>query len=359
MGSLVPHAVCWASSPKLIWTMVVTNFITFLSYVTICATLLFLLRHTRRVIAKDWAYFTVGFALFIVACGSTHFFEVITTWIPVFWASAWANIITAFLSAYVAVMLILRAHKIAFGINDYASRLAKTEHDRQELQESLIAAQKLEEWSRLSAAVSHEIRGPLEAIQNLQHLIQTSDDVSPEIADFARASAEEAAQVMTISEASLSLIRQGKHREPIDIREASDSVRVLLNPLIRQKSIVFSVQDQGDCVVQAYAGEVRQVLLNLLRNACEAVTRPGSKVTVTLDGQDEGVAVVVADDGPGIPPSVLPELFEFGISSKGSSGNGIGLWAVKHILTKHGGKISVDSKVGKGARFDLWWPRAA
>jgi signal transduction histidine kinase len=339
--------------------MVATNFVTFLSYVTICVTLLFLLRHTRRVIARDWAWFTAGFALFIVACGSTHLFDVITTWVPVFWAAAWANIVTAVLSAWVAVLLILRAHAISFGINDYASRLAKTEHDRLELQESLIAAQKLEEWSRLSAAVSHEIRGPLEAIQNLQHLIQTSDSVSPEVAGFARASAEEAAQVIAISDASLSLIRQARDREPIDIRAASDSVRVLLNPLIRQKSIVFTVQDQGNCVVEAYAGEVRQVLLNLLRNACEAVDHPGSRVTVTLNGREQGVQVTVADDGPGIPPAILPGLFEFGVTSKGSGGNGIGLWAVKHILTRHGGSISVDSALGKGARFDLWWPRAA
>jgi signal transduction histidine kinase len=129
--------------------------------------------------------------------------------------------------------------------------------------------------------------------------------------------------------------------------------------MIRQKSIVFTVQDQGDCVVQAYAGEVRQVLLNLLRNACEAVTLPGSKVTVTLNGQAQGVEVIVTDDGPGIPPTILSDLFEFGVSTKGDSGNGIGLWAVKHILSKHGGKISVDSTVGKGVRFDLWWPRAA
>ncbi len=80
--SLMPHAVCWAAEPKLIWTMVVANAVTFLSYVSICATLLILVRRTRRVIARDWAYFLVGFALFIVACGSTHLMDVVTTWIP-------------------------------------------------------------------------------------------------------------------------------------------------------------------------------------------------------------------------------------------------------------------------------------
>src|SRR5580693_8689510 len=103
--SLMPHAVCWAAAPRLIWTMVVTNAITFLSYTCICLTLLMLARRTQRVIARDWAYFVVGFALFIVACGSTHLLEVITTWSPIFWVDAWTNIITALLSAYVAIML--------------------------------------------------------------------------------------------------------------------------------------------------------------------------------------------------------------------------------------------------------------
>src|SRR5580704_12975881 len=155
--SLMPHAVCWAAAPRLVWTMVVTNFITFLSYVTICFTLFFLARRTRRVIARDWAYFVIGFALFIIACGSTHLLEVITTWIPIFWVDASVNIITATLSAYVAIMLIRRAATIAFSINDYADRLNDTETQRLQMQESLIAAQKIEDWSRMSATVSHEI----------------------------------------------------------------------------------------------------------------------------------------------------------------------------------------------------------
>ncbi len=121
--ALMPHAVCWAAAPKLVWTMVVTNAITFLSYLSICCTLLYLARRTRRVIARDWAYFTVGFALFIVACGSTHLLEVITTWVPIFWVDASTNIVTAALSAYVAIQLTRRIGVIAFSINDYADRL--------------------------------------------------------------------------------------------------------------------------------------------------------------------------------------------------------------------------------------------
>ena len=139
---LMPHAVCWAAAPRLIWTMVVTNFITFLSYVTICVTLLYLVARTRRVIARDWAYFVVGFALFIIACGSTHLLEVITTWNPIFWVDAGTNIVTAALSAYVAFMLIRRASTIGFAINDYGYRLANAEQERNAIRDQLLSARK-------------------------------------------------------------------------------------------------------------------------------------------------------------------------------------------------------------------------
>ena len=354
---LMPHAVCWASAPRLIWTMVITNMITFLSYLSISGTLVYLAKRTGRVIARDWAWFVFGFALFIIACGSTHLLEVITTWVDAFWIDAWVNIITAVTSAVVAVMLIRRAATIAFSINDYADRLSDTETQRLQMQESLIAAQKIEDWSRMSATVSHEIRGPLEAIQNLQHLILSSNDISPEVAAFARTTAEEASRVLDIAQSSLSFIRQGDKLELVDICEALDSVRFLINPLIREKHIDFHVEVNGDCIVECFAGETRQVLLNVIRNACESITTPGSKVTVTLNGHADIVQVIVTDEGTGISPDVLSRIFEFGVTTKGAAGNGMGLWTVRQILARHGGDVKIQSASGKGTRFDIRWPR--
>ncbi len=355
--SLMPHAVCWAAAPRLIWTMVVTNLVTFLSYSSICLTLLYLVRRTRRVIARDWAYFVVGFALFIVACGSTHLLEVVTTWVPVFWVDAWTNIVTAALSACVAVMLIGRAPVIGFSINDYAARLANAEVEKQQMEESLLAAQKLEEWSRMSTVVSHEISSPLESIQNLLYLIRNTEKCSPEVVEMARTAGEEAARVTEISRSTLSFFRQTAEPEPIDLSAAVASVRFLLDPLIRKSGIAFETETRGECVVEASPGETRQVLLNLVRNACEAVTQPGSHVRVSLRGQATGVEIVVADEGAGIAADVLPMLFQFGKSTKGENGNGLGLWTVKHIVEKHGGTVRVTSTVGEGSRFTVWWPR--
>ncbi len=354
---LPTHATCWAAAPHLIWTMVITNTITFLSYVSICITLLFLVRRTRRVIARDWAWFAVGFALFIVACGSTHLMDVVTTWIPAFWIDAWTSIITAGLSAIVAVMLIRRAAVIAFSINDYAGRLANTEGEKQQLRESLLAARKLEDWSRMSASVAHEINQPLEGIQNLLYLIRTTEGVSSEVVDLARKASEEADRVVTISRSTLAFFRQTNEPEPVDLAVAAESVSFLLDALLNKKQIALNVRTQGDLTVNAFPGETRQVLLNLVRNACDATNTPGTTISLQLTGSPNAVDVVVADQGQGIPPEILRNLFQFGSTTKGEQGNGMGLWTVKHILTKHGGDIRVESEVGQGTRFILHWPR--
>ena len=356
--SLMPHGVCWAADPNLIWTMVVTNLITFLSYTSICGTLFYLVRKTRDVIARDWGYFIVGFALFIVACGSTHLMDVITTWIPIFWVDAGTSIITAVLSAYVAIMLIKRVKQIAFGVNDYGARLSNTEIEKLRMRESLLDAQKLEDWSRMSAVVSHEIKSPLQAIQNLQYLIKVSDGVSAQVIELATMAEEEAKRVLAIAESSLSFIRQAARPEIIDLRSAVESVQFLLGPLIREKDIVLDIKSQGDCNVEAFAGETRQVLLNVIRNACEATIRPGSHISIDLVGSASSVEVVVSDQGTGIAPEIMPVIFQFGMTTKGDKGNGMGLWTVKHILNKHRGDVRISSSRGEGTKIELSWPRA-
>ena len=184
-NGFTPHAVCWAGSPRLIWTMVVANSIIFLSYASNCGALLYIARRTFRTMVRDSILIVIGFALFIVACGSTHLMDVVTTWIPVFWINAWAIIITAGISAFVAITLIRRAPSISFAINDYATRLSQTEQEKENLRGKLLAARKLEDWSRTSASVTHEISNPLETIQNILHLIHTDPAVSPDLVKLA------------------------------------------------------------------------------------------------------------------------------------------------------------------------------
>lgn len=357
-AELMPHAVCWAAAPRLIWTMVVTNLVTFLSYVSICLTLLYLASRTRRVIARDWAYFVIGFALFIVACGSTHLLEVVTTWIPVFWVDAGTNVVTALLSAYVAIMLIRRASAIGFAINDYSARLANVEHEKRAIEEKLLSARKLEDWSRLSTVIAHEIGNPLETIQNLLYLITTDPETPSGSLVLAEQAQEEVGRVITISRSTLSFHRESQQPEMVDLRSVCESVCFLLQSAIVEKSIQFKIIGEGPFLIEAFPGETRQVILNLARNACEAISERGRSVSLFLSLTSKGVELQVADEGIGMSKNTLSTLFEFGKTSKGEQGNGLGLWSVRQIMLKHGGQINLESSSPQGTRFVVWWPEA-
>jgi len=355
--SLMPHAVCWRQDPQLIWTMAINDAITFLSYLSICITLFYLARKTGRAIARDWVFFLVGFALFIVACGSTHLLEVITTWVPIFWVDAWTNIITALLSGYVALQFIRRAPELAFGINDYAQRLADAQTANARIEDSLLTARKLEEWSRMSAVVTHEINNPLSAIQNFMFLIQNSPSAPPEVKAMAEQAEEEVRRIGTIARSTLGFFRQDQQPERVDLCASAFSVQSLLQPLLRQRDVQLVIENAGDTTVMAYSMETRQVLLNLVRNACEATTVRGAQVKIRIEGRTDGVLISVEDQGVGIAPEMLPNLFQFGVTTKGERGNGIGLWVVKKMVTRRGGSIDVESTPGKGSRFSVRWPR--
>jgi signal transduction histidine kinase len=357
-SSLMPHAVCWRQDPQLIWTMAVTNAVTFLSYFCICITLFYLARKTNRVIVRDWIFFLVGFALFIVACGSTHLLEVVTTWIPVFWVDAWTNIVTAVLSGYVAAQFIRRAPDLGFGINDYAERLRHAQSEKAQIEESLLDARKLEEWNRMSAVVTHEINNPLTAIQNFVFLIETHPSAPDEVKQMAAQAADEVRRIGSIARSTLGFFRQDEQPELTDLVASAASVRFLLEPLLRQRGIQVEITSEGDCSLKAHAVEIRQVLLNLVRNACEATTRRGARVRIQLKGLDQQVTLTVEDEGAGIAPEMLENLFRFGVSTKGERGNGMGLWAVKRLVTRRGGSVRVDSTLGAGSTFTVIWPRA-
>lgn len=353
----MPHAVCWQQDPGLIWTMAITNAITFLSYLSICLTLFYLTRKTRGAVRRDWAFFLVGFGLFIVACGTTHLMDVVTTWIPVFWIGAWTNIVTAALSGYVAIQFARRATQVGFGINDYAGRLANAENERTKAEESLLDARKLDEWNKMSAVVTHEINNPLAAIGNLLFLMQITPGMTPEINALVQQCADEVRRIESLTRSTLGFFRQGKAPEPVDLVASAEAVRFLLGPTLRQRAVQFELEAAGDCTVEAYAVETRQVLLNLVRNACEATDRRDAKVTASMEGREKDVRIVIADEGSGIAPEIQSKLFQFGLSTKGEGGNGMGLWLVRQLVHRHGGTIAVESTPGQGSTFTVVWPR--
>ena len=123
-------------------------------------------------------------------------------------------------------------------------------------------------------------------------------------------------------------------------------------------------------IVQADPTRLRQVIENLLENALQH-TRPGIPISVSVDiGSDvetdsesaiapEWAMLVIQDHGPGIPPSVLPHLFERYVKGQRSLGIGLGLYVSNRIVEAHGGTLTAESVPGQGARFTIWLPLLA
>ncbi|MCM2277046.1 MAG: ATP-binding protein [Oligoflexia bacterium] len=112
--------------------------------------------------------------------------------------------------------------------------------------------------------------------------------------------------------------------------------------------------------VKLDSGGLAQVFLNLLINATHAMPQ-GGRITATIEerkGTDgtPGVVARIADTGTGIPPEVLPRIFEFAFTTKGDRGSGLGLSVSKQIVDAHGGELSVATELGKGTEFTIWIP---
>ncbi len=124
---------------------------------------------------------------------------------------------------------------------------------------------------------------------------------------------------------------------------------------------LHSVLLEGDSQIVADGGQLQQALVALFVNAVEAMSgQEGGELTVTLHGTPDDVRIDIQDTGVGIPPEVLPQIFEPFFSTKEKeSGVGLGLAVVYGIVDRHGGRIEVESQVGQRTVFRLWLPRHA
>ena len=140
-----------------------------------------------------------------------------------------------------------------------------------------------------------------------------------------------------------------------DLHEELDRTLGLMEP--RFKDGVTVVRDYGDLPkVRCYPGQLNQVFLNLLMNACDAMNCEGS-VQIKTRTTPNGVRLEFRDDGPGIPPELVNRLFEpFFTTKEVGKGTGLGLSLSHGIIERHGGKFTVKSNLGEGANFVIELP---
>lgn len=236
--------------------------------------------------------------------------------------------------------------------------IARDMTETKKLEQQIRNSEKLASVGRLAAGVAHEINNPLGGILNCLYNLRKGT-LSPSRQEEYRASMEDG--VRRVQKIVRQLLDFSQQHEPefalTDINHVVDRVLVLTTHLFAPNRIVLeTVLGHGLPQVMVDRHMIEQVLMNLVLNAVQAMKDGGALTIRTF--VVEGVCLVeVRDTGSGIPPAVLPRIFDpfFTTKSEGE-GTGLGLSVSLGIVERHGGKIVVDSEVGKGTTFTLYLP---
>jgi two-component system NtrC family sensor kinase len=230
---------------------------------------------------------------------------------------------------------------------------------------ALLDNQKLMGIGRLAASIAHEINNPLESITNLLYLLRSDPSLSSVAENYVEMAEHEMSRVTQISKQTLNFYRETQ--APVELRPAEllEEVLVLYARRIEEKRISVVRQFKSDVKLPVFPGEMRQVLSNLVTNAIEA-TPAGGKLILRvsrskrwLDEGIEGVRIVVADNGCGIPVEVRQRLGQLFYTTKGQRGTGLGLWVTRAIVKRYGGEIQLFSSTQAhrhGTCFSIFLP---
>jgi len=225
----------------------------------------------------------------------------------------------------------------------------------------LIRAQKVAAWREVARRLAHEIKNPLTPIQLSAERLNRHFGAAP---DATRALVEECTRSIVGEVESLkALVDEFSQfaRMPTPKAVPTDLHRLLTDTLALYNGLLGEVRIERSFApdlppVSLDAEQLRRVVINLVDNAVEALNRHGTILIQTQHDRGAGVArIIVADDGPGIPPAERDKLFLPYYSTK-KRGSGLGLAIVRRIVAEHGGNIEVSDNVPRGTRFTVELP---
>jgi signal transduction histidine kinase len=251
----------------------------------------------------------------------------------------------------------LRSRRRQYQVREYLVQCRKAE-------KALLQSEKLAVAGRLAASIAHEINNPLESVTNLLYLIGASSSLE-ESKLYSATAMGELARVTEIAIHTLKFFRQLSKPTTVYLTELVDSALVLYQARLLSARVAVQ-KDYRECPpIAAMAGELRQVIVNLVGNAVDAM-RSGGILNIRVDrareyanGSRPGVRLTIADSGLGIPPEIKSRLFEPFVSSKGETGTGLGLWVSSQIVRKHSGSLKFKSRSllpSRGTVFSIFLP---
>jgi len=232
--------------------------------------------------------------------------------------------------------------------------------DRRRLQEQLIQSEKMSAIGQLIAGVAHDLNNPLASVVGFSDFLAEAG-VPASLEEPLQVIRQEAERAATIVKNLLSFARtQEGERVRQPIQPLLDSTLVLLrNQLMTHKVEATLDVEPGLPEVEVDANQIKQVFVNLINNACQAIASdaPSGRIWISAKRAQDVIAVSVTDSGPGIPEDVAARVFEpFFTTKPEGEGTGLGLSICQGILKEHGGRISLESRPGSGATFTVELP---
>lgn len=227
-----------------------------------------------------------------------------------------------------------------------------------QLLEQTIQSEKLAEVGRLTAGIAHEVNNPLAVIAYATQLLLREDALSAPQAELVERIDSEVDRLKTLTGGLLSFSRAGETRKrEVDLNEVLRDVLRLVRYELSKRSIELHESFENLPLLVADPNKLKQVFINLVMNATQALGRQGTLSVATSVVNGAEVEARISDNGPGIPAAILPQIFApFFTTKKEGEGTGLGLYICRTIVEEHDGRLLVESVEGQGSSFRVVLP---
>lgn len=357
---LPPHGFCLLWDPGLVWTHVIADALIAMAYYSIPVVLWLFLRR-RPDLEFGWV---LGlFALFILACGTTHLISILVLWVPAYGIEALVKVITAGASIVTAIVLWPLLPKLVAvpspsQLQSALDRLHEEVAERQHAEEMLRQSLKMQAVGQLTAGIAHDFNNLLTIINgNLERLKRGVDDEHKAARSIENAlSASERAARLTGQLLAFAR-KQPLLIVPVDVNQAVCDLVPLIEQTTDGKMTIETDLWPASLDIAIDKNQFDGAILNLALNSRDAMPAGGLlRITTALEGGS--VAIFVKDQGVGMDSETISRAVEpFFTTKPVGSGTGLGLSQVFGFVVQSGGQVKIESEPGTGTSVKLSFPR--
>jgi polar amino acid transport system substrate-binding protein len=257
------------------------------------------------------------------------------------------------------IPMFINAGAIQYAEHRFIQQICVDVSDRRRLEDQLIQSEKMAAIGQLAAGIAHEIRNPLAIITNaLYDLAEIVDSGNPEVREDLRIATEEMDRVQAIINSLLEFSRESRaERELVDVNDLVRKTLQLMHKYLQNNDVqvITDLPQLDPC--HANENALRQIFLNLITNAVQAMPHGGELRVRTSRATADRMRLEFSDTGVGIPEHQLKDIFNPFFTTKSSTqGTGLGLSVVHSVVRRYHGDIQVRSTPHQGTTFTIELP---